>query len=128
MALCLRKSKQGLGEETDEDTEREKNNENKQADCCGFTLSFLNRLLWIFFYKVGGGVAAVHAKRTSCTSLQLNSSYNHREKAWDQAILMLIGIITGVPGSVGEALSLFIKWLLTTQGNSKLTAYYSFSH
>lgn len=55
MALCLRKSKQGLGEETDEDTEREKNNENKQADCRGFTLSFLNRLLWIFFYKVGGG-------------------------------------------------------------------------
>lgn len=49
MALCLRKSKQGLGEETDEDTEREKNNENKQADCRGFTLSFLNRLLWIFF-------------------------------------------------------------------------------
>lgn len=49
MALCLRKSKQGLGEETDEDTEREKNNENKQADCHGFTLSFLNRLLWIFF-------------------------------------------------------------------------------
>lgn len=47
---------------------------------------------------------------------------------------MLIGIITGVPGSVGEALSLFIKWMcnkppakhLTTQGNSKLTAYYSF--
>lgn len=55
MALCLRKSKQGLGEETDEDTEREKNNENKQADCRGFTLSFLNRLLWTFFYKVGGG-------------------------------------------------------------------------
>lgn len=47
MALCLRKSKQGLGEETDEDSEREKNNENKQADCRGFTLSFLNRLLWI---------------------------------------------------------------------------------
>lgn len=56
MALCLRKSKQGLGEETDEDTEREKNNENKQADCRGFTLSFLNRLLWNFFYKVGGGL------------------------------------------------------------------------
>lgn len=32
-----------------EDTEREKNNENKQADCRGFTLSFLNGLLWIFF-------------------------------------------------------------------------------
>lgn len=128
MALCLRKSKQGLGEETDMRILKGKKimKTSRQTavdllcpsstDSCGF-----------FFYKVGG-VAAVHAKRTSCTSLQLNSTYNHREKAWDQAILMLIGIITGVPGSVGEALSLFIKWLLTTQGNSKLTAYYSFSH
>lgn len=54
--------------------------------------------------------AAVCAKRGElhkATSLQ----WNHRRTSEGLAILMLIGIITGVLSSVGEAASLFVNRL-----------------
>lgn len=98
----------------------------------------ISRLAWIYSVlpqwtpvdKLPCFTAADGTKRASYTRLNLYS-INRRRKTRGQAILMLIGIITGVLSAVGEAVSLFINWMgskpparrLSAESNSKLTVY-----
>lgn len=86
----------GTKRETDEDTVKGKSNENKQADSRGFTLSFPDGLPWISSLvlvqlSVQRGVSYTWLQRYSITA-----GGKKKKKSRGQAVLMLIGIITGV--------------------------------